>query len=233
MANDNTVNTFNFNTASIRVIDIKGSPWFMARDVCNALSITNLTTALPNIDRSYVCTHRLPGVAGRAPKFLSVGGLCKLIMRSDKPAARAFQDWVTNVVLPAIRKDGGYVMGEEKVTTGEMSEDELILRAHEVLTAKVARLAAENAGLKHELSVVTMAEYVSLNHVYLSQSEKGRLSYHAKKAAAESGQEITKSSRKVTLSSGEVIDSAVNVYPRACLDAAARSTGILTPRALH
>jgi len=32
-------------------------------------------------------------------------------MRSDKPEARAFQDWVTRDVLPAIRKDGAYVMG--------------------------------------------------------------------------------------------------------------------------
>ncbi|USQ73511.1 hypothetical protein NF552_05105 [Roseomonas mucosa] len=35
-------------------------------------------------------------------------------MRSDKPEARQFQEWVTRDVLPAIRKDGAYVMGEEK-----------------------------------------------------------------------------------------------------------------------
>jgi hypothetical protein len=50
---------------------------------------------------------------------VSESGLYKLIMRSDKPEAKDFQDWVTRVVLPAIRKDGGYVMGEEKVATGE------------------------------------------------------------------------------------------------------------------
>lgn len=49
----------------------------------------------------------------------------RLTMRSDKPNARQFQDWVTREVLPAIRKDGMYVTGEEKVRTGEMSEDEL------------------------------------------------------------------------------------------------------------
>lgn len=43
-------------------------------------------------------------------------------MRSDKPAAHKFQDWVTREVLPAIRKDGMYVMGEELLRTGEMSE---------------------------------------------------------------------------------------------------------------
>ena len=40
----------------------------------------------------------------------------------DKPEAKAFQDWVTGTVLPGIRKDGGYIKGEEKVATGDMSE---------------------------------------------------------------------------------------------------------------
>ncbi|WP_417702493.1 Bro-N domain-containing protein [Pseudophaeobacter sp.] len=48
-------------------------------------------------------------------------GLYKLVMHSDKPEAKAFQDWVTREVLPAIRKDGAYVMGEEKVRSGDLS----------------------------------------------------------------------------------------------------------------
>lgn len=47
----------------------------------------------------------------------SESGLYKLIIRSNKPEARPFQDWATRDVLPAIRKDGAYVMGEEKVAT--------------------------------------------------------------------------------------------------------------------
>jgi len=70
--------------------------------------------------------------------LLSESGLYRLIMRSDKPEARAFQDWVTRVVLPAIRKDTGYVMGEEKVVTGEIDEDVFILKAMEMLQGKVA-----------------------------------------------------------------------------------------------
>ncbi|MBL0372620.1 hypothetical protein JJB09_11330 [Rhizobium sp. KVB221] len=49
--------------------------------------------------------------------------LYRLIMRSDKPEAAQFQDWVSEVVLPTIRRDGGYILGKEKVVTGEMSED--------------------------------------------------------------------------------------------------------------
>jgi|GEM_PF-6970342 Prophage antirepressor len=55
---------------------------------------------------------------GPASYIISESGLYKLVMRSDKPEAREFQDWVTREVLPAIRKDGMYVAGEEKVKTG-------------------------------------------------------------------------------------------------------------------
>lgn len=55
----------------------------------------------------------LAGKGMHAAKLISESGLYKLIMRSDKPEARAFQDWVTREVLPAIRKDGAYIVGEE------------------------------------------------------------------------------------------------------------------------
>jgi prophage antirepressor-like protein len=48
-------------------------------------------------------------------RLISESGLYKLVLRSDKPEAKAFQDWVTRTVLPAVRKDGAYVAGEEKL----------------------------------------------------------------------------------------------------------------------
>ncbi|WQP07344.1 hypothetical protein U8C45_16845 [Sinorhizobium meliloti] len=57
-------------------------------------------------------------------------------MRSDKPEAKEFQNWVTRVVLPAIRKDGGYIHGEEHVVSGAMTEDELVFKAKEVMKRK-------------------------------------------------------------------------------------------------
>jgi prophage antirepressor-like protein len=84
------------------------------------------------------------GLNAKTPMTLvSEGGLYKLIMRSDKPAAHVFQDWVTCEVLPSIRKDGGYVMGQEKVRAGEMSEDEFIQMAIGLLQRKIERLVAE------------------------------------------------------------------------------------------
>jgi prophage antirepressor-like protein len=50
---------------------------------------------------------------------------------------------VTKEVLPAIRKDGAYIKGEEKVRSGEMSEDEFVLRAMEIMQGKITRLTKE------------------------------------------------------------------------------------------
>ncbi|MCC5778602.1 hypothetical protein H7H48_06035 [Nitratireductor sp. B36] len=54
---------------------------------------------------------------------ISESGLYKLVMRSDKPEARGYQDWMTMTVLPAIRKDGGYIAGEEFVATALVRAD--------------------------------------------------------------------------------------------------------------
>jgi prophage antirepressor-like protein len=69
-------------------------------------------------------------------------------MRSDKPQARLFQDWVTRDVLPAIRKDGAYIMGEEKVATGEMSEDEFVLKVIRRLSSHAPTTATSSTSAR-------------------------------------------------------------------------------------
>lgn len=127
----NTLPTnFKFNTNTIRVTEIDGEPWFVAADVGKALGIINMSTTTVNLRSAEVQNYRVPGTRGRANKIINESGLYKVLFQSRKPEARAFQDWVTGTVLPAIRKDGGYVMGEEKVATGEMDEQELIMNTN-------------------------------------------------------------------------------------------------------
>jgi hypothetical protein len=83
------------------------------------------------------------GLPGNAPIFVNESGLYDLILNSRKPEAKEFKHWVTSTVLPAIRKDGGYIMGEEKVATGEMSEDEFIFKAMQMMGKKIERLTSE------------------------------------------------------------------------------------------
>lgn len=145
--------TQHFNGREIRVITRQGEPWFVAYDVLRVLLIGNTTEALRHlgtdeVDFIQIEVNHLVGKRRTNVRIISESGLYRLIMRSDKPEARAFQDWVTRVVLPAIRKDGMYVAGEEKVVTGEMSLEEMTLKVMSALQDKVARLQQERDQLK-------------------------------------------------------------------------------------
>ena len=94
-------------------MQIEGEPWFVAADAVGLLSIgASEYRRLTNNEKRYLPRTQLGMSPGRPAILISESGLYKLIMRSDKPQAKAFQDWVTRDVLPAIRKDGMYVMGE-------------------------------------------------------------------------------------------------------------------------
>jgi prophage antirepressor-like protein len=107
-------------------------------------------SALRRLDKREVTMLRrtqLGMPAGRDAAVISEGGLYQLIMqaRRTNPAVVEFQNWVT--VLPAIRKDGAYIKDEEKVVTGELSEDKFVLRAFTILQKKVERLSTPSLRL--------------------------------------------------------------------------------------
>lgn len=104
--------TFNFGGTPVRVIRGKdGEPVFVAKDVCKALGLTNSRMALQALESDEKDGVNLIDSIGRQQQTAVVteAGLYKLIMRSDKPSAKGFQQWVTHDVLPAIRKTGVYI----------------------------------------------------------------------------------------------------------------------------
>ena len=117
--------------AAVRVTTQDGEPWFVAKDVCDALGFSDANAGTRHLDDDEKMTVKLTAISKTNPMatLINESGLYSLILKSRKPEAKAFKKWVTRDVLPAIRKDGGYVLGEERVKTGEMSEDELMARA--------------------------------------------------------------------------------------------------------
>ena len=162
------VQKFQFGLMDLRVIELEGQPWFVLGDVLETLGITRggSNTAGLNPDeykslnkKCGISTSLFPGRTARVG-LVAEAGLYKLVMRSTKPESRAFADWVTRVVLPAIRKDGAYVLGEEKVATGEMSDDELFLKALQVAQRKVDRYKAERDQLELDKQLLLPAAQV-------------------------------------------------------------------------
>ena len=130
---NNEIQQFDFRGASLRTLtDKAGEPWFVAKDVCDILELTNPAVALQSLDddektnlsNSYVWSE-----SGRRPLIISEPGLYRLVMRSRKPEAKEFQRWVTHEVLPAIRKTGGYIPTTD-------ADDDMTILAKAVMIGK-------------------------------------------------------------------------------------------------
>lgn len=103
---------FSFESSSnIRAVEIDGSPWFVATDVCDALRLSNPTMSLKALDEDERSKLNL-GRQGEA-SIISESGLYTLILRCRDAVTPGtipyrFRKWVTSEVLPAIRQTGQY-----------------------------------------------------------------------------------------------------------------------------
>ncbi|WP_114008526.1 BRO family protein [Cohaesibacter intestini] len=153
-ANDGQVNSL-YDIRTVTFEDKPNDPWFVAADVCKALGFKNGPSAVrQHTESNQRNTIVIRDGIRENPQRLVVseGGLYALILGSELPSAKEFKLWVTDKVLPAIRKDGMYVKGEEKVLTGEMSMEEMTLKVLEGLQAKVGRLTNEKAALTEDIT---------------------------------------------------------------------------------
>lgn len=123
-----TTPTLQFKGHQLRHIMIEGEPWFVAVDILKCLGLKTGTgmfyTRLDADEQTSSNRTALGLPAGKPMKLVNESGLYKLIMRSDKPEAKAFQDWVTKEVLPSIRKTGGYLLNEEARSTAHADTKE-------------------------------------------------------------------------------------------------------------
>lgn len=95
---------------SLRVVERKVQPWFVAKDVCDILELGNPRSSLALLDEDEKDVHSMDTPGGKQEMtIISEPGLYSLILRSRKPEAKAFKRWVTHDILPSIRKSGGYM----------------------------------------------------------------------------------------------------------------------------
>lgn len=111
--------TKTFEGCPVRVrIDENGDPWFVASDVCAAIDLGNVTQSIKRLDddeQALISNEGIHRGAGQV-NVINESGLYSLILGSRKPEAKLFKKWVTNEVLPSIRKTGafGVVHGKKK-----------------------------------------------------------------------------------------------------------------------
>lgn len=151
----------NPNFGQVRTLDHDGAPWFVGKDVAEALGYSNTRDALAvhvkEHHKAAVAIH--DGSQNRSQVIIDEAGLYSLVLRSKLPTAEAFQEWVTSEVLPAIRKHGGYLT-PEKVEEALLNPDTIIKLAT-ALKEERAKLAEAQQQIEVAAPKVIFADVVA------------------------------------------------------------------------
>lgn len=145
----NNIQIFKYENNDVRTVELNGEPWFALKDVCAVLGISNHKMTAQRLDADEVILTDLTDSMGRQQEttVINESGLYNVILRSDKPEAKPFRKWVTSEVLPSIRKNGGYIAGQEQLTSSELMAKALLV-ANKTLAerdARISELTVQNA----------------------------------------------------------------------------------------
>lgn len=139
MSNIQIFNNPDFGT--VRTLEEEnGAIMFCGKDVAMALGYKSPKDAIFAHCKGAV-KHRLPTSSGEQDMtFIPESDLYRLVFGSKLPSAEKFTDWVTSEVLPSIRKNGGYIAGQEQLTPQELMAKALLV-ANKTLAEREARIS--------------------------------------------------------------------------------------------
>lgn len=172
------IQVFEYQNNKVRTVDMDGEAWFVLKDVCEVLNIADHKVVARRLDEDEVCQTPLTDSMGRqqSTTIINESGLYHVILRSDKPEAAPFRRWVTNDVLPAIRKTGSY--NAPQLTRSQLLATALIA-AHEELEEKDKQIetmkpkvlfADAVSASKKSILVGEMAKLLSQNGINIGQN---------------------------------------------------------------
>lgn len=161
----------------VRVIDRNGEPWFVAKDVCECLSLSDTAKSCERLDDDEKGTNSIRTPGGYQDMIIiSEPGLYSLVLRSNKPEAKLFKRWITHDVIPSIRKTGAYQLAPKsyaealRALANEVEQKELaIAQRDEAIRTKyhfvegrdaemcgrVGGLTAQNERLREQIGDAT------------------------------------------------------------------------------
>ena len=165
MTTQTQLSTFNFESKSIRTLAINNEPWFVAKDLCNAINISNYRDAIERLDddeKGVALTDTLGGKQEMA--VVSESGMYTLILRCRDAVKKGsiphrFRKWVTSEVLPTIRKTGKY---ESKTSVNDRTG---LCNAVNMLVSKKGLIYSEAYHLIHQRFNVESIEDLTLEQL--------------------------------------------------------------------
>jgi prophage antirepressor-like protein len=141
----NNIQIFKYENNDVRTVEMNGEPWFVGNDVAAALgygkgkSLANAVTNHADSEDKGVTELMTPG-GKQNVTIINESGLYSLILSSKLPTAKQFKRWVTSEVLPSIRKNGGYIAGQEQHSPEELMAKALLV-ANKTLAERDARIS--------------------------------------------------------------------------------------------
>lgn len=133
----------------VRTMNIGGEPWFVGKDVAGVLGYSNPNDALKKrVDADDKGVAKCDTLGGAQElTIINESGLYSLVLSSKLPTAKAFKRWITHDVIPSIRKNGGYIAGQESMTAEELMAKALLVakKTIEEKEAELSRKQVENA----------------------------------------------------------------------------------------
>ena len=173
------IQVFEYQNNKVRTVDVDGEAWFVLKDVCEILHMdtTQLKKVADRLDEDEKGRTPITTPGGMQETWIvNESGLYHVILRSDKPEATPFRRWVTNDVLPAIRKTGSY--NAPQLTRSQLLATALIA-AHEELEEKdkqIAELTPKGvfadavSASTQSILVGEMAKLLSQNGIQMGQN---------------------------------------------------------------
>ncbi|NIK10882.1 BRO-N domain-containing protein [Alkalibacillus almallahensis] len=113
-----------FEGQELRIIEKDNEPWFVAKDVCEILDLSNPTKVVSRLDEDERSNFKL-GRQGSV-NVVNEFGLYNLVLGSRKPEAKNFKRWITHDVIPAIRKTGSYNQPQSQLEILQQSVNQMV-----------------------------------------------------------------------------------------------------------
>lgn len=158
----------------IRTVEIDGKPYFVANDVARALGYVETAKAIRTHCKG-VSEMDIPSKGGiQCMKVIPEGDIYRLIVRSKLPSAEKFETWVFDEVIPSIRKNGGYIVGQET-----LSDEELMAKAILVAKKKIAErdkiIEKQRLKIEADKPKTIFADAVSTSHTSILIGDLAKL----------------------------------------------------------
>lgn len=125
----------NHEFGSVRATNINGEPWLVGKDVAEILGYSKARNAISaHVEPEDKKDAPIQGTLGgtQMMTIINESGLYSLIFGSKLPKAKEFKHWVTSEVLPSIRKNGGYIAGQETMTDSELIAKALLVAQRKI-----------------------------------------------------------------------------------------------------